>query len=326
MQKRFFLFTDTTMMDSKDPNTGKPLFKVLKVGLACDACQAAGIASECTHMESFRPPWKSASKFAMVKQIYSTQKGMMERESLGLNTEDAAVVFPARVVNSFLKRTLPVHPESRVLLVAMDPSGGGDSSMSLVTTCMKNNQIVVVCVDEAPIKGVAEMESMLMRHIKVLQHHYTTHHLVFAFESNLGQEASHAAAMLERNRVRNHFVIQEKNRIGVLTTAARKSLYADNLRFYLEQSAIGLRKGGVLTGNPDASEADRVVKTMHEQLSNYRRVTSEAAPGRVAKWHYSGKIAGSRQDDLVLTLQLSCYWNVRFSSRSIPGVNFSSFQ
>lgn len=52
----------TTMMDSKDPNTGKPLFKVLKVGLACDACQAAGIASECTHMESFRPPWKSASK------------------------------------------------------------------------------------------------------------------------------------------------------------------------------------------------------------------------------------------------------------------------
>ena len=35
----------TTMMDSKDPNTGKPMFKVLKVGLACDACQAAGIAS-----------------------------------------------------------------------------------------------------------------------------------------------------------------------------------------------------------------------------------------------------------------------------------------
>jgi len=39
----------TTMMDSKDPNTGKPMFKVLKVGMACDACQAAGIASECTH-------------------------------------------------------------------------------------------------------------------------------------------------------------------------------------------------------------------------------------------------------------------------------------
>ena len=83
------------MMDSKDAS-GKPLFKVLKVGMACDACQAAGIASECTHsesrlqiyplyhvahvlsfslnffyplgttVESFRPPWKSASKVSCV--------------------------------------------------------------------------------------------------------------------------------------------------------------------------------------------------------------------------------------------------------------------
>lgn len=87
------------MMDSKDPNTGKPLFKVLKVGLACDACQAAGIASECTHskflhvfcssattksnsdtyficlhiaVESFRPPWKSASKVSSVL-LYCTK-------------------------------------------------------------------------------------------------------------------------------------------------------------------------------------------------------------------------------------------------------------
>ena len=37
------------MMDSKDPNTGKPMFKVLKVGLACDACQAAGIATGKKH-------------------------------------------------------------------------------------------------------------------------------------------------------------------------------------------------------------------------------------------------------------------------------------
>lgn len=130
------------MMNMVDPNTKQPMFKVLKVGLACEACQAAGISSECTHskfglpiyplhssarahhlffslspfvaVESFRPPWKSASKvsffrhafrfllsvshrffalfslclslylfflfqFAMVKQIYSTQKGMFER-------------------------------------------------------------------------------------------------------------------------------------------------------------------------------------------------------------------------------------------------------
>lgn len=289
----------------------------------------------------------------MVKQIYSTQKGMFERESMGLNTEDSEVVFPAQAVSRFLQRRFPVHPETRVLLVALDPSGGGSSSMSLLTTCIYQSRITVVAFDEAPISGVAEMEIMIMRHVTAVRAAYPNHWLIFALESNLGQEAAHAQAMLQRHRVARHYCIREKHRIGVLTTAARKALYADNLRFYLEQDAIGLREPCVLTGNPAAGEVDRVQQVLHEQLSNYRRVTVEAAPGRLAKRHFSGKISGSRQgklcvcecigpilvrfssdsrpcthpfqDDLVLTLQLSCYWLVRFSSRSIPNVQYTQF-
>ena len=270
---------------------------------------------------------------------------------MGLNTEDALAVFPARVVSAFMKKRVEV-PSCNTLLVAMDPSGGGSSSMSLVTTCMKQNQLTIVAFDESPIKDIAQMELMLMRHVRVLRQHYINHHLVFAFESNLGQEAGHAAAMLERNRVRNHYVIQEKDRVGVLTTASRKALYADNLLFYMNQQSIGLRKGGVLTGNPAPGEEARVLKVLHEQLTNYRRVDVEAGPGKLAKRHFTGKVAGSRQDDrkcfdfffhdffcvhtlspceshsqrtVVLTLQLSAYWNVRWTARSIPGVNFSKF-
>ena len=72
----------SSMMDAK--LHGKPMFKTLKVGLACEACIAAGLATSCSHMEvsllcisavrllalshnihvllflqSFRPPWKS---------------------------------------------------------------------------------------------------------------------------------------------------------------------------------------------------------------------------------------------------------------------------
>lgn len=236
------------------------------------------------------------------------------------------MVFPAKLVAAFMRRTADVHPESRVLLVAMDPSGGGASSMSLCTVSLMGNAICVVAFDEAPIKGAAEMESMIMRHVQVLRRAYPAHWLVFALESNLGQEAAHASAMLERNRVANYVVIQEKARVGVLTTAARKELYADNLRFYLEQNAIALRKGGALTGSQAAGEEARVRKVLHEQLTNYRRVNVDAGPGKLAKRHFSGKIAGSRQDDLVLTLQLSCYWMVRLSSRSIPGMNFDKFR
>ena len=82
----------------------------------------------------------------------------------------------------------------------------------------------------------------------------------------------------------------------------------------------------MLTGNPAHGESARIQKVLHEQLTNYRRITVEATPGRIAKRQFSGKISGSRQDDLCLTLQLSCYWMIRFASRSIPGVPFAQFE
>jgi hypothetical protein len=242
-----------------------------------------------------------------------------------LNIEDADAVFPAYDVKKFIKQLYPVHDESRVLFVGLDPSGGGDSSMSIVTLSLYRNTITIVCVDEQPIKNVASMERMLLSHVKRVRDIYPGHWLACFFESNLGQESSHAAAMLERERIDRTFVMHEKERTGVLTTNARKELYADTLKFYLAQGCIGFRQEGLLSGNPSKGEPERIKQVMLEQLLNYRRVTVEAAPGRIAKHQYSGKIAGSRKDDLCLTLQLVSYWAVRFASQSIPGVDFSQF-
>lgn len=242
-----------------------------------------------------------------------------------LNIEDADAVFPAYDVKKFIKQSYPVHDESRVLFIGLDPSGGGDSSMSIVTLSLYRNTITIVCVDEQPIKNVASMERMLLSHVKRVRDAYPGHWLACFFESNLGQESSHAAAMLERERIDRTFVMHEKERTGVLTTNARKELYADTLKFYLAQGCIGFRQEGLLSGNPSKGEPERIKQVMLEQLLNYRRVTVEAAPGRIAKHQYSGKIAGSRKDDLCLTLQLVSYWAVRFASQSIPGVNFSQF-
>ena len=241
--------------------------------------------------------------------------------------EDADVVFPAYDVISFMGRSLPVHTESRVLFMGIDPSGGGDSSTSIITLSIMQNTIVVVCVDEAPIKGVAELETMLVGHVERLRQHdaYPNHWIACFFESNLGQESAHLEAILQRHRYKKVWCLHEKEKTGVLTTNARKELYADRLKYFLSQNCIGWREGGVLTGCSTKGEAERVRKVIMEQLSNYRRVTMEAAPGRVAKWHYSGKLAGSRQDDACLTLQLCTYWATRFAAQSIPGVDYAMF-
>ena len=55
------------MMEMKHPNTGLPLFRTIKVGLACEACIAAGKPEQCTHQGSLVPEWKSSSKHSMIK-------------------------------------------------------------------------------------------------------------------------------------------------------------------------------------------------------------------------------------------------------------------
>ena len=46
----------TILMDLKDPETDEDLFKTIRLGLACEACVAAGKGAECTHMAHLAPP------------------------------------------------------------------------------------------------------------------------------------------------------------------------------------------------------------------------------------------------------------------------------
>ena len=41
-------------MNTRDEKTGELIFRVLKVGLACQSCQDLGLSAECTHMEQVR--------------------------------------------------------------------------------------------------------------------------------------------------------------------------------------------------------------------------------------------------------------------------------
>lgn len=80
----------TILMDLKDPETGpvcvlcgmedvlmtedqhdsdEDLFKTIRLGLACEACVAAGKGAECTHMAHLAPPWKSASRQSKMREV-----------------------------------------------------------------------------------------------------------------------------------------------------------------------------------------------------------------------------------------------------------------
>ena len=69
-------------MELKDEN-GDHMFLIFDVDLICKRCKTKPRPSECTHMLSFLPPWKSAEKQKAVKQILRNEQTILERESMG---------------------------------------------------------------------------------------------------------------------------------------------------------------------------------------------------------------------------------------------------
>ena len=53
----------------KCKQTGKPIFSVLSVVLACPACREAGKASECIHLLHLVPRWQSGQRHTRLKTI-----------------------------------------------------------------------------------------------------------------------------------------------------------------------------------------------------------------------------------------------------------------
>ena len=263
-----------------------------------------------------------SSKYEMVREIYkNAQAGLFERESQGLNYDDSTACFPTPLVKAMMTRKIEPSLETQIVL-GFDPSGGGGSAMSLVSCSMHRNTICVLGWEEQSVTTVQDVESCLLGHIRALRREFPHNLIVCAFESNLGMESAHAAACLERENVANVYVIREKNRMGVYTTLARKELYCDTLRFYLEQNCIGLMKKGVISRR-GVKESTRVQRVVREQVCSYRRLDVPSKPGTMAKRQYTGKLGGNN-DDACLALQLSVYWLTRWQSRSIPGVNLEA--
>jgi hypothetical protein len=57
----------TTLMRKRDKSTGLPIFTILQIQLACDACKDAGKATECVHLLHLVPRWQSGERHRRLK-------------------------------------------------------------------------------------------------------------------------------------------------------------------------------------------------------------------------------------------------------------------
>ena len=333
------------MMEMKHPNTGLSLFRTIKVGLACDACIAAGKPEKCTHQSSLVPEWKSSSKHSMIKALYDMAgKGEMmqvrlrscctgccavltlacaffagallfcplQRESMGLVTENQSSCFDVAMIEAAFNEPFDMAPfftRTRWLFCCVDPTGGGRSCLAAVTVAFVENRMIVVDVANTTARGHTAIKTVLGEHFdRVRQMGFTATPIVVVVENNLGQEAEHIAHMFKHSDGSLLHFMREDGIAGCRTTQKRKELFTGELTKYIQLGGFKMARQFLDTEHCDAQLQEEIKR----QLVCWRRVVLVSTSGRSEpRILYTGKDSGN--DDVTIVLSMVAFYGTQFA-------------
>ena len=312
-----------SMMFEMVDQAGEKLFNQIQISMVCEDCKLTAHPEKCTHMKHLLPKWKSGGKQDMVRQIYGDNTADMLRESMGVTTNDSSAVFDDKWLNVFASRpTYTPANTPQYIFVAVDPNGGGESQMAIVSLYMDANNFAVCGIESHAVKGHGEIRTLLEAHVRAVRAIFRSSYIIFVPESNLGHEASHMSHMLRD--VPNCRSLMERGEPGVITTHKRKELYTNMAVERFAGEGIWYAERFICVnpfGDANTREA-RVKRMFRKQLGSFSKVVIPRGKDgyEKPKVTYSGKAAGAN-DDLVMTFVIGLYWSVQFmTGRSTPSV------
>lgn len=146
------------LLDLLDPDTGKRIFKVEQIGLACDSCIAADKAAACPHRLDLNPSWKSKKGYALQKAILGSSE-TFERETQGRVLTARRPAFDAKDVDALFNQprvsVVPADPSSPgVIYLGVDPNGLGKSDTGMIAAVFDHLRRFIVSLSSLLFRGV----------------------------------------------------------------------------------------------------------------------------------------------------------------------------
>lgn len=132
------------LLDLIDPRTNEPRFRVVKVGLACDACTEKNLAAQCEHRTSRLPPWQTVSRRRMLQGIMGSDTAAFAREAMGMVASSDHFVYKSYMDALLKQPRVSFTQRPGAVYFAVDPSGGGSASdyALLITTFHDGHHVV----------------------------------------------------------------------------------------------------------------------------------------------------------------------------------------
>jgi len=300
------------LMDLEDPITKQPLFKTIRIGLACDDCVAKGETNKCTHKQDLIPPWKSTTRQTRMQEILRSSVNTFNRENMGMVATDSQFMFPAYFVRALHKAPLfHISYNPDLLFLAIDPSGGGSQSdYAMATIAFCRGQYILVSIDHCSIADITVVNEMIVEHVVRLRkiHVFSRSHIFVYTEANMSWVEADRVARLLINPNLQPIAIQshdpqKKGRPGVITDESTKFGYVSLLRSLLQDTNI-LYAQQYTSADPNETKT-----AFEEQLRQFKRAIRPPADPEHNKFKvsYTGK-GFAKKDDLAMAVMMACYW------------------
>lgn len=119
------------LMNVRNPQTNRRIFKRVKLKEVCDECLRKGKAIECTHLQEQISGSKSYNDRWLTSLLYNDDQESVQNELLGLATAQGGRLFSADIIDYLEEAEIEITEPARAVYVGIDPSGAGKSDFGI---------------------------------------------------------------------------------------------------------------------------------------------------------------------------------------------------
>lgn len=302
------------LMERRDPKTGKPIFKSIRLNLRCHFPACANSNTICYHIAPMIPSWHSIASHAAARVLLSGSPAVLNRELIGEVTDEGVVQFkPPELIDAAFAPAPKSHSgRVRFAVVSVDPNNCGASEYAIVSAVYSEGQMIVIGMDTSTNGSIENLERLFRTHVQTLLRRLENVHIYLAVESNMSMDGGglHESWLLKMGVPRDQFTsLRERggsskratNCRGVVTTHDFKVAATDDFLDSLKEGRICLAKSLFSVEGGDYAREAR------EQLYRWTKFSTPArTAGGAAKVWIGGKgKTGALQDDLAMCLLIN---------------------
>lgn len=310
---------------------GQPFADVYQHNLRCDECisgDGALVFEPCPHSIFRLPPWKGGERQNQITELMGNNPELQAAEILGYTIADTQSPFrPEALVQVAKDEAFRVKFERladcELLLVGIDPSGGGTSDFGIVTAVDVNGLFIIIGMEAERCSGAnytVDMCLLMEGHLKAQIARFPRLREIRVFlEANYASATTLVEPLRRLDpRVKLHTNHRHADRPeGVLTTNSTKREGVNRAQRLIRCGALRFATHIICIGkemNPTQTSTypRRIISKWIEQGTRFReyRHTTPRDPHKLSIVVHGKGRNKTENDDLFMSMLLVVYFSI----------------